>query len=81
MAKYDKPHKPDKRLLLALGRQIRSMREKRGLTIEQLSENSNINFKYLQRCETGRSNPSMSILFSIAQGLNVRVETIIKAIR
>ena len=80
MAKYDAPHKPDKKLLLALGRRIREMREKRGLTIEQLSDRADINFKYLQRCETGRSNPSVSILFSIAKGLNVNTAYLIKSI-
>ncbi|MDR1323032.1 MAG: helix-turn-helix domain-containing protein [Candidatus Margulisbacteria bacterium] len=81
MARYEKPHKPDKKLLLALGRRLRSLRERQGLTIEQLSAAADINFKYLQRCETGRSNPSVSILFAIASGLAVRPEKIVAGIK
>ncbi|MDR1996798.1 MAG: helix-turn-helix domain-containing protein [Candidatus Margulisbacteria bacterium] len=79
MAQYEKQHQPDRKLLAVLGAQIRDIRGKKQLTIEQLSTRADINYKYLQRCETGRSNPSFSILLAISQGLDMPLDRLIKA--
>lgn len=50
---------------LRLGKKIRELRKKRGLTQEKLAELTEIDYKYLQRIE-GKNPP------------NIRVETIAK---
>ncbi|OGT11426.1 MAG: hypothetical protein A2X77_04350 [Gammaproteobacteria bacterium GWE2_42_36] len=71
MARAETYHKPDKRLLKKVGAQIRMFRENLGLTIEQLSNRAGINPNYLQRCETGKANPSISVMASILKALNL----------
>lgn len=50
---------------------IREWRERRGLTLEQLSELAHISPSYLQRMETGGRNVSLKNLARLAGALNV----------
>jgi transcriptional regulator with XRE-family HTH domain len=77
VAKYESKHIVNKEILLKLGQKIRALRKQQDLTLEELSEKAGINFKYLQKCEKGRSNPSISILYSISKGLGVALKCII----
>lgn len=81
MAKAEKYHKPDEKLLIETGKRIRFLRKKFGLTIEELSNLADMNAKYLQRCETGKENFSISILYSIAKSLNISLTSFFKPIK
>ena len=74
MAKADTFHKPNKKLIKAVGKRIRFLRKKADLTIEELSNVSKINYKYLQRCETAKVNISVSVLNNIVKGLGVSLK-------
>lgn len=52
-----------------IGLKIRIERKKRGLTIEQLARKSGISPLTLQRMETGKTNPSISVFYQIARVL------------
>lgn len=80
MAKYESKHTVNKEVILEIGKRIRALRKQQGLTIEELSEKAGVNFKYLQKCEKGRCNPSVSILYSISKGLGVSLKYIIEDI-
>lgn len=81
MAKAEKYHKADKKILIQAGERIRFLRQKAGLTIEELGDLSDVNAKYLQRCETGRENFSISILYSITKSLNVTLASFFRSIK
>jgi transcriptional regulator with XRE-family HTH domain len=57
---------------------IRILREARGLTIEELSRATGVSVSYLSRLETGlRKVPSVFIVYKIAKVLGVTVEKLI----
>ena len=74
MAKADTFHKPNKKLLKAIGERIRLLRKQANFTIEELSDRSKINPKYLQRCETAKVNISISVLHHIIKGLDISLK-------
>jgi len=52
---------------------LKALRERRGLTQEQLSEKSGVSRTYLARLETGRQDPTLSTLEKLAKALGVKV--------
>ncbi|MFD3886713.1 MULTISPECIES: helix-turn-helix domain-containing protein [Streptomyces griseus group] len=61
---------PDPKLHL-FGMHVRSLREARGLSLEELAERSGMSFRGVIYIEHGRRNPSLLTLLSIASGLGV----------
>lgn len=60
-----------------VGRRIRDLRVRFGLTLEELAERSHITFQYLQKLEKDRANPSLEVLMKIANGLSVKTAALI----
>src|SRR3954471_2920721 len=56
-----------------IGRLVRLSRAKRGMTRRQLAQESGASERYLAQIESGQGNPSVLILKSIAQALDVPV--------
>lgn len=54
-----------------LGYRIRYLREEKGLTIEQLALEAEVNRNYLGDLERGTRNPTILVLSKIAKGLGV----------
>jgi len=50
----------DNSIRLKLGKKIQGVRQRRGLTQEELSEMAGIDYKYLQKIE-GKSPPNMKL--------------------
>ena len=59
------------------GSKIQKLRKNHGLSQERLAEILKINRNYLSRIETGKSEPSISVLKSIAEYFRVDVTTLI----
>jgi|SRR5690606_16310419 len=55
----------------ALGRQVRQVREDRGLTLDQASALMEVDLKHLQKVEAGQLNVTLVTLLRIADGLGV----------
>jgi len=55
-----------------IGRRTKALRDEQGLTLEQLSERSNIAPASLSRIERGRTMPSLRTLTRLARGLGVK---------
>jgi transcriptional regulator with XRE-family HTH domain len=55
----------------ALGKQVREIRESRGLTLEQASAQMDVDLKHLQKVEGGQLNVTLVTLLRVADGLNV----------
>lgn len=71
----DKTAQPDDHLVL-LGGFIRSQRQLANLSLRQLSLLTDVSNPYLSQLERGLHEPSVRVLKSIADALNVSAETI-----
>lgn len=55
----------------ALGKRIQNLRQKAGITQEQLAEKADLSLKHLGELERGRGNPTLSSLGSLAAALGI----------
>ena len=68
------PEREDHRAFVAaIGRLLRLARAKRGMTRRQLAQASGVSERYLAQIEGGAGNPSVIMLASIAQALDVPI--------
>ncbi|WP_374453730.1 helix-turn-helix domain-containing protein [Phenylobacterium sp.] len=56
---------------IIVGRNIRRLREERGLTQEKLAVDAGIDLTYLGGIERGKRNPSLLVIVRIAGALDV----------
>lgn len=54
-----------------LGRNVRRLRQQRGMTQEQLAFEAEIDLTYMGGIERGRRNPSLLVMARIAKALSV----------
>ena len=64
-----------------LGYRIRYLRQNKGLSIEALALEAEINRNYLGDLERGMRNPTVVVLNKIAKALNVDLSTLFEGIR
>jgi len=61
-----------------IGMKIKAVREKRGLSQEELAQRAEISRGYLARLETGRHEPTLTMLAKIAKALRVKTADLLK---
>jgi transcriptional regulator with XRE-family HTH domain len=66
----------DKSTLENFGAKIKQLRLKKGLTLEQLAFEADIELSQVHRVEKGKINPTLTTLIAIAKGLGVRLSEI-----
>ena len=64
-----------------IGARIKEVRNKKGLTQEQLSEKMEINPKYLSSIERGNENPTLNTLLKLSESLEVDLSVIFSFIQ
>jgi XRE family transcriptional regulator, aerobic/anaerobic benzoate catabolism transcriptional regulator len=69
----DPEHFDQQAFAAAVGRLVRIARAKRGMTRRQLAQGSGASERYLAQIESGQGNPSVIILKSIAEALDVPI--------
>ena len=73
------------RILTAVGKRIRALREERGLTMAELGANRRgvvyFERQYIWKMETGRVAPSLAALSHFAKRLKVPIADLLKGIR
>jgi len=67
----------NKKLLVEVGLRIRRLREDRGLTQEQLAEDTNVTVEFVGRCEKGKAAMSLSNLLVLAEALGVSLGNVL----
>ncbi len=60
-----------------LGRRIKELRRKRGLTQERLAERANLDVKYVGNIERGKENPTVATLERLAGALSVKMDQLL----
>jgi transcriptional regulator with XRE-family HTH domain len=60
---------------ITVGSRIKSIRESKNITIEQVAERSGLTLNQLDRIESDKNQPSLSPLIKIARALGVRLGT------
>ncbi len=61
-----------------LGRRIRSLRNEKKWTLEELGEIANTNHKHIGEIERGQQNPSFAVLAKIASALGVELQELFR---
>lgn len=69
------PHRPrrprEKVLEVAIGREVRALRQQQGLTVAEFSQKSGLSGGMLSKIENGQASPSLTTLQALAQALSV----------
>ena len=61
----------DDKLITGIGEKIRKCRKEKGMSIEFLANESDVDYSQLSRMELGKVNFSISILYKIASNLGI----------
>ena len=61
-----------------LGQRIRSLRNIKGWTQQELGEHADVNYKFIGEIERGRQNPSFAVLAKIAIALGVELRELFR---
>lgn len=59
---------------ILLGRRIRSLRNEKGWTQQELGHHADVNYKFIGEIERGQQNPSLNVLGKIAIALGVEMQ-------
>jgi transcriptional regulator with XRE-family HTH domain len=57
--------------MVAVGQQIRKLRERKGYSQQELADTCNMELSQINRIELGKINTSVSVLFKIAEVLQL----------
>jgi len=63
---------------ILLGRRIRSLRESKGWTQQELGTQADVNYKFVGEIERGQQNPSLNVLVKIASALEVDLPDLLR---
>jgi len=77
-AKANREREIRKRLTGRFGLHLKTLREQRDLSQEELAYNSGINRTYIGSIETGEYTPSLYIIWKLSQALNLSVSQLLK---
>ncbi|QJD84644.1 helix-turn-helix domain-containing protein [Cohnella herbarum] len=66
------------KIQIKLGRNLKSIRNSRGLSLDKVSELTGVSKGMLAQIERGDSNPSISIIWKIANGLRLSFTSLIE---
>lgn len=72
MSNHDKPGPQ-----LLIGRAVRALRERRGLTLEQFAPLGGITYQYLSGLENGRENFTIGVLQRLSDALNLPLRSLV----
>jgi quercetin dioxygenase-like cupin family protein len=72
--------KPVGELLVGLGTRLRSLRNQKGWTLEQLSLSTNLSEPFLSRLESGRRQPSLAALMTLARAHSMPLASLLEEV-
>lgn len=69
----------DAELVAAVGPRLRALRERRGVTLSDLSAQTGISVSTLSRLESGRRRPTLELLLPLARAHRVQLDELVDA--
>ena len=66
----------EKAIYRYIGKRIKSLREKKGLTQEKLAEKTGLSLDFVGKIEVNINNPGLKSLIKIANALDVHIKEI-----
>ena len=63
---------------LTVGRELKSIRQSRGLTLDELAEMTGVSKPMLGQIERGQSSPTINTLWKIATGLKAPLSSLLR---
>jgi DNA-binding XRE family transcriptional regulator len=69
-----------KEVCMRVGTNVRELRLKKGLTIEKLASEADMEYTQLSRIELGQINTSLYQIYKIANALSVKMPDLVKSI-
>jgi transcriptional regulator with XRE-family HTH domain len=67
----------DEKVLLSFGKNLQKIRRKQNITQEELAYESGISLSQIARIETGRINPTLCTLLTIAKTLKIKASDLL----
>jgi len=67
----------NKKLVTAIGKRIRALREEQELSQEDLANEADVPLSQIGRIERGENNPTISTLYVIAKALKVDLKVLV----
>ena len=65
----------------ALGKRIKELRATRSMTQEDLAERCDMFRTYMSRIESGMANPTLTMLYALAAGLEVEIQALFEPVQ
>ena len=67
----------DEKMLKSFGRHLQKIRNQKKLSLRKLGDLADVDFSQIHRIEKGQSNPTLTMLFALAGGLEIPVEELL----
>lgn len=67
----------DEKLLKKFGKHLANIRTEKKLSLRKLADIADVDFSQIHRIEKGESNPTLTMIFTLAEALNVTVEELL----
>jgi transcriptional regulator with XRE-family HTH domain len=69
----------NEQIIKALGQRVRDLRNQKKMSMEKLAEHSGIDYRQLSYIELGQTDPSLSTLYALCKGLNIKLTELMDA--
>jgi transcriptional regulator with XRE-family HTH domain len=67
----------DEKLLKKFGKHLASIRKEKKLSLRKLADIADVDFSQIHRIEKGESNPTLTMIITLAEALEVTIEELI----
>ncbi|GAC1598928.1 MAG: hypothetical protein NVS3B8_11450 [Chitinophagaceae bacterium] len=67
----------DEKILKKFGKHLENIRMEKKLSLRKLADNADVDFSQIHRIEKGTSNPTLTMLLALAEGLGITIEELI----
>lgn len=71
----------DDKILKEFGKRLKKYRTTRKLSIRRLSDIADVDFSQIHRIEKGESNPTLTMILTLASALNVTVTELVSDLK
>lgn len=68
----------DEKILKKFGKHLEKIRQEKKLSLRKLADNADVDFSQIHRIEKGQTNPSLTMLLAISEGLDIQIDELIR---